>query len=100
MSILLITHDLAVIAQIAQMVAVMYASRIVEYTSAEGPTQATVQGKTITFAPLGHLAPREKVTWRVVVRAAEAGDVRFKVTLNTDQLQRPVEETESTKMYE
>ena len=35
MAMVLITHDLAVIAQIAQMVAVMYASRIVEYTSAE-----------------------------------------------------------------
>ena len=72
----------------------------VEYASAEGPTQATVQGQTITFAPLAHLIPREKVTWKVVVRAVEPGDARFRVTLKTDQLQRPVEETESTKMYE
>jgi uncharacterized repeat protein (TIGR01451 family) len=72
----------------------------VEYASAEGPTQATVQGQTINFAPLARLAPRARATWKVVVKAAEAGDVRFKVTLNTDQLHRPVEETESTEMYE
>ena len=35
MAIVLITHDLAVIAQIAQVVAVMYASKIVEYTTVE-----------------------------------------------------------------
>ena len=35
MALVLITHDLAVIAQIAHTVAVMYASRIAEYTSVE-----------------------------------------------------------------
>jgi len=35
MAVVLITHDLAVIAQIAHTVAVMYASKIVEYTSVE-----------------------------------------------------------------
>ena len=35
MALVLITHDLAVIAQIAHTVAVMYASKIVEYTSVE-----------------------------------------------------------------
>ena len=35
MAVILITHDLAVIAQIAQTVAVMYASKIVEYTGVE-----------------------------------------------------------------
>ena len=35
MAIVLITHDLAVIAQIAHVVAVMYASKIVEYTGVE-----------------------------------------------------------------
>ncbi len=72
----------------------------VEYASAEGPTLSTVEGHVISFAPLARLSPRERATWKVVVRAVKPGDVRFKVTLNTDQLQRSVEETESTEMYE
>jgi len=72
----------------------------VEYYSSGGPTTATVRGRTVTFAPLASLAPKQKATWKVVVKAVRAGDVRFRVVMNTDQLQRPVEESESTEMYE
>ena len=54
----------------------------------------------MVFAPLAKPAPKAKAEWRVVVKAVKAGDVRFKVTMNTDQLTRPVEETESTNLYE
>ncbi len=36
----------------------------------------------------------------IVVAAVKPGDVRFKVVMNVDQLTRPVEETESTHLYE
>lgn len=72
----------------------------VEYASSDGPTQATVQGPKISFAPLPRLAPGAKATWKVVVTALEPGDVRFSVIMNTDQLGRPVEETESTIFYQ
>jgi len=72
----------------------------VEYYSSGGPTAATARGGAVTFAPLPSLAPQQKATWRVVVKAVRAGDVRFKVVMNTDQLQRSVEESESTEMYE
>ena len=71
-----------------------------QYVSSSGATTASAVGNKVTFAPLRSLAPKAKVTWRVVVKAAKAGDVRFKVTMNTDQLTRPVEETESTNFYE
>ena len=71
----------------------------VEYVSASGPTTANVKDSVVTFGPLPRLAPRAKATWRVVVKAVKAGDVRFKVTMTSDQLRRPVEETESTEMY-
>lgn len=71
-----------------------------QYVSASGATQGTVSGNTVTFAPLKSLAPKDKATWRVVVKAVKAGDVRFKVTMNTDQIDRPVEETEATHLYE
>lgn len=69
------------------------------YVSSSGATAGTAAGKTVTFAPLASLAPKAQATWKVVVKANAAGDVRFKVTMNTDQLGRPVEETEATNFY-
>jgi len=72
----------------------------VQYVSSSGPTAGTLEGSTITFAPLSALAPKGKATWRVVVTAVKAGDSRFKTTMITDQLTRPVEETEATRVYD
>jgi uncharacterized repeat protein (TIGR01451 family) len=70
-----------------------------EYVSSTGPTQAKVEGETAAFAPLPSLAPKAKVTYRVVVKGVKAGDVRFKVSMTSDQVKTPVEETESTHVY-
>lgn len=67
--------------------------------SATGDTKETVDGKTITFAPIGSLAPKAKATFKVTVKAAKAGDVRFKASITSDQLSRPVEETEATNFF-
>ncbi|MDR4503570.1 MAG: DUF11 domain-containing protein [Candidatus Scalindua sp.] len=71
-----------------------------EYVSSDGPTAGTVAGNTVTFTPLASLAPKQKVIWRVNVRAVGEGDVRFGVTMDTDQLDRNVKETESTNFYQ
>lgn len=71
-----------------------------QYVSSSGATIGAIEGNTVTFAPLRSLAPKAKATWRVVVKAVKTGDVRFKVTMNTDQITRPVEETEATHLYE
>ena len=71
-----------------------------QYVSSSGATTGTHDNGVIKFAPLSRLAPKAKATWRVVVKAVEAGDVRFKVIMNTDQITRPVQETESTHLYE
>ncbi len=70
-----------------------------QFVSAEGQTAGTAAGKTITFAPLPSLAPKAKATWRVTVKAASPADARFKVSMKTDQIERVVEETESTNLY-
>lgn len=70
-----------------------------DYVSSTGPTTGTAQGKVIKFAPLASLAPRAKATWKVVVKGTAAGDVRFRVSMDTDQTDAPVEETESTHIY-
>ena len=73
-----------------------------EYVSSSGPTTATAKEKTVTFAPLASLAAKAKATYRVVVKGVKAGNVRFKVEMNTDQLKPTgaVMETESTNIYE
>jgi uncharacterized repeat protein (TIGR01451 family) len=70
-----------------------------EYISSSGPSKALVEGNVISFAPLPMLAPKARAQWRVNVRATSTGDVRFKTTMTSDQLSRPVEETEATKFY-
>jgi uncharacterized repeat protein (TIGR01451 family) len=70
-----------------------------EYVSAAGPTQAQAAGKTVRFAPLRSLAPKAKATYRLVVKGVQAADVRFKVSMTSDQVDSPVEETESTHIY-
>jgi len=71
-----------------------------EYVSATGPTQATADGQVITFAPLVELDPKAKATYRVVTKALKPGDTRFAVTMTSDLLTSPVNETESTNLYE
>ncbi len=72
-----------------------------QYVSSTGPTTGTISadGKTVAFAPLPTLASKAKGTWKVVVKALDAGDVRFKVSMTEDRLGRPVEETEATNFY-
>ena len=71
-----------------------------QYISSSGATRGRVADKTVTFEPLSTLAPKAQATWRVTVKAVKTGDVRFTVVMNTDQLTRPVQETEATHLYE
>jgi len=71
-----------------------------QYVSSAGATAGSIMGRTVSFAPLRNLEPRTKATWRVVVRGARAGDVRFKATMHTDTLALPVEQTEATHVYQ
>jgi len=70
-----------------------------DYVSAEGPTKFKAEGKSVVFEPLASLAPKAKVTYRVVVKGTKEQDVRFKTTMTSDMLKTPVEETESTHIY-
>ncbi len=72
----------------------------VRYISSAGATASSRDGQTVRFFPLGSLAPQARAAWRIVVEAVRPGDVRFKAIMNADQLTRPVEETESTHIYE
>lgn len=70
-----------------------------QYVSSSGPTTGVLDGKTLNFSPLASLAPKAKVSWKVVIKAISSGDARFKVNMIEDCLARPVEETEATNFY-
>ncbi len=71
-----------------------------QYVSSAGATAGSLMGKTVSFAPLRTLEPKTKATWRVVVKGVQDGDVRFKVTMHTDQIALPVEAMEVTHFYQ
>ena len=70
------------------------------HVSSRGATEGTARGNTVSFAPIPSLAAGDKAVFRVVVRNTKAGDVRFSVSMTSDQLTRPVSETEATNVYE
>ncbi len=72
----------------------------VQYVSSAGATSGSMEGQMVKFFPLSSLEPKARAAWRVVVAAVKPGDVRFKAVMNADQLTRPVEESESTNIYE
>lgn len=70
-----------------------------EFVSGTGTTAVSGAGRTITMQPVASLAPKAKATWRVTVKALKAGDIRFSVKMTSDNIDRPVEETEATRQY-
>jgi uncharacterized repeat protein (TIGR01451 family) len=71
-----------------------------QYVSSAGATNGSAAGNIVTFVPLPSLAAKAQATWRVTVKAVKAGDVRFTTVMTSDQLTRPVQETEATNLYE
>lgn len=71
----------------------------VQYVSSSGSSKGTIEGNTVTFAPLANLPAGKDAVWKVILKGVEPGDVRFKVTMISDQLSRTVEETEATNLY-
>ncbi len=70
-----------------------------DLVSTDGPTRATVEGKTLTFAAVESLPPQASAVYRITAKGTAPGDVRFKVALTSDQMATPAMETESTNIY-
>lgn len=65
-----------------------------------GATPGNVAGRVINFAPVATLASGGRAEWTVVLKALKADDHRLAVEMICDQIQRPVNETESTTFFE
>jgi uncharacterized repeat protein (TIGR01451 family) len=64
--------------------------------SAVGPSQGTVSGQTVTFAPVPSLAPRQTLQFRIDSRAKSSGDARVNVEVSSDAIKTPITQQEST----
>jgi len=70
---------------------------------ADGATKREGSGepaKSFAFVSLDALAPGQTATWWVKVKAQKAGDVRFRASVTSGEMERPVGETEATKFYQ
>lgn len=74
-------------------------SDIMEFVSATGATPGTANGKSIAFAPLPSLAPQAVAVYKVTVKGTGEGDTRFRIEMNSDNLETSVMETEATRFY-
>lgn len=70
-----------------------------KYLKAEGPSQHQVDGQKIIFEPLARLAAKADTAYRITAKGEQAGDVRMKVQLLTDDMKQPVTKEESTRIY-
>lgn len=69
----------------------------IEIVNAGGDAQATVNGKTVTFAEIATLAPGEEVSMKVTVKSSRELNSQFKVSLTSADMTRAVVENEPTR---
>jgi uncharacterized repeat protein (TIGR01451 family) len=67
--------------------------------SAEGPTRNVVDGNRVQFEALTNLAPKAEAVFKLRVQGLQAGDLRMRCQLMTDEMQTPVTKEESTRVY-
>jgi uncharacterized repeat protein (TIGR01451 family) len=66
---------------------------------AEALVTHKIVGKRVVFEPLPKLAAKADLRYSVKVKAAKAGDWRFRVWLSSDHMPRAIYEDESTQVY-
>jgi uncharacterized repeat protein (TIGR01451 family) len=66
---------------------------------AEGPSRHVVDGQRVLFDPVRTLAPKADTTYTVKVQGLQAGDLRIRVQLLTDEIRNPITKEESTRVY-
>jgi uncharacterized repeat protein (TIGR01451 family) len=59
----------------------------------------SVNGKTVTFAPVPTLSPKQVVTYTITAKGVATGDHRLEVDLTSELLTEPVRHEESTHVY-
>ncbi|HEX4000975.1 MAG TPA: hypothetical protein VHX65_20690 [Pirellulales bacterium] len=66
---------------------------------AEGPARTTIDHRTVQFEPIARLEPKGEATFRIRAQGIQAGDLRVKVQVQTDDMRQPVTKEENTRVY-
>jgi uncharacterized repeat protein (TIGR01451 family) len=74
-------------------------TEFVSATTGGQPAKVRSQGLQLVFEPIPSLAVKGETAYRVRLRGAVAGDLRFRVQLTCDQLKTPLLKEESTRFY-
>ncbi len=70
-----------------------------KFASAEGPSEFQQQEQKVVFEPVPELAPGDELEYRVTATAAEQGNVRIEVEVNSQALSSAVRVAEPTQLY-
>lgn len=69
------------------------------FENADGPTESSQEGATVTFQPLDELKPGEEAEYTVTANVQSAGAAQLKVELVSQSFTSPVETAEPTRLY-
>lgn len=68
-------------------------------TSAEGPSEFLSEGNSVVFRPLAEVGAGQSVVFKVKVKSATAGSLRFRAHLSSESVSEPLTAEEMTKFY-
>ena len=68
-------------------------------TTGDGPTQGTVDGQSVFFAPLARLGPNEEAVFKIHAQGAVTGDHVIRAQIQSTELRVPVTKEEITRVY-
>jgi len=69
------------------------------FVESTGASEGKAEADGIVFATVEELAAKATLSWRIVVEGQKEGDRRFHVEVSADQLDRPVDASESTRFF-
>jgi hypothetical protein len=69
------------------------------FQGARGPVACRADGTTLLFDPVASLAPRGELSFRISVKALEAGTAAVRVQATSADITDPVIKVETTRVY-
>ncbi len=71
-----------------------------EFVSAKGPTEYSIEGSTVSFEAINTMQPGDRADYKVTAKCTGNGDVRFAAMLNSKSLTKVVTGEEPTRLFD